>query len=406
MAVKRKKKKKTTKSKEKIQKVVFLDSNIFINCALEEVEGSNIETLGDIESLLNKNKAKLLLPEVVISEVEFGIEDRFIKLRLKIKKSFDSILKLKELDPSALKKGRGKSQGLLIKSLKEVRTRIRNDKKEALKNLDDKKKEIKRAVSDIVKNSNAIKIDLSDNDIMKGLRRSLNKKPPFSVFNNKPAYLKDSDCIIFESLISFLKEYKATGKVKIGKLILCIDDVDYFKSEDKQDLKKEVEQDLKKEVEQLKAYNDPVEMLKGEFHKKYTSAEIKKHKEIKKSVTSREGLMKSLGVIRDSLMSSELKNAGIVSEATINKGFGGAIVDHGIRAVRDNFVADSAVVSDGYSGAVLNRGLDFSYNCRVCGKDLSGILIREYLEQIVYEGGLAGQRIFCPDCGAINVWGQ
>src|SRR3989338_3510689 len=67
-----------------MKKYICIDTNIYIQCCLLEIEGDDINALNDLHKLLNNNRLYLLLPDVI--ELEF-----YRRLKEKTEELVDSI---------------------------------------------------------------------------------------------------------------------------------------------------------------------------------------------------------------------------------------------------------------------------------------------------------------------------
>lgn len=347
---------------KKISKILFIDSSIFINCAFEEVDGSNIRVLEDINKIINEDKALLLLPEVLEIEVNNGILLKFLGLKEKINKKFSEI---RDDFPQKIEnKDKGKVSGLFIDEINKAKIEI-------IKNVEKRESEILKVVKDISKNKNTKIINLDKDLIITGIERALLQKAPWSNqktqdkprSNSKPVHTVDRDCIIFESVIKFLKSDKIN---KTKSLIFCVDDIDYTEVDNKP--KKDILVGVEKICKGLKIYRDPLIMLKEEFKEKYKKKDIDNYKEKNKSL-----------ITKDNGFSSPYYKGDISDELWRNR--------------------------ESISFSALNMFDDNIKYCQHCGKDV-GEFIKNTggINRISFwetAGLLAGGSyiIFCPFCG-------
>lgn len=262
------------------QKLLFLDSNIFISCVLEQTQGSNINVLKDLLDKLKSNKTILILPEVVRREVEVNTVDIIFTSEESINKDLEQI-----------KTGNNSYvfESIINNAVKTVQIDLKKSKTEILK-----------IIKEIFENNNTLTIKLTDEILISGLKRASLLKAPFTHSkglvkkknkNNKPGeppkYRKDQDCIIFESILSFLR--KNTQKYKNNVLVFCTEDPDYYKNDKVADLEDDIVSDLSIAHKKFKNYRNSVEMFKKEFAEKYNKKDVQKYNEIKRfnNLTSR-----------------------------------------------------------------------------------------------------------------------
>ena len=248
----------------KTSRIVFIDTNIFINCALEEAEKSDLKILEKIIKALQSGKMVLILPEIIQSEIIVNHRDGFDRLKIHAEKYFENF-------------GKEKSK-LLIKTLECSRKQI-------LLEIENKRQSTLKIMQDIFKHKNTIKIKLTDALILLGLKRSLLMLPPYSNIDTtknedrkreKWVYTKDQDCIAFESLLFYIKSHK---EVKNATCIICSHDYDYFDKIGKiEKLKKEIVNDLEKKCSKVLFYSDPLSMLTKQFKAQYSKKQVQEFK--------------------------------------------------------------------------------------------------------------------------------
>ncbi len=236
------------------KKLLFIDSNILIGCASEDSDGLGVDILKKIIEKLNVSEVQLILPEVLKNEVLSGINEKFSNFINKIKISLEKSTDVKStlLDD-------------VIKVAKEnAANKISSEKRKRLKLIDK-----------IFKHKNTKLIKLTDQLIIKSIKRSLLKIPPSSgqprevKGKSKSAYTRDQDCVIFESVKSFLM-----GKKKFD-LIICSKDIDYLNSPSDKSLHKDIKKELEKICSSATLYTNPLELFEDEFDAEYTDEQVK-----------------------------------------------------------------------------------------------------------------------------------
>lgn len=232
------------------RKIIFIDTNVFIACSLEEVDNLNLRILEDIKSGLDK-KMFLVLPENIKQEIVFILKDKFNNLKQAVENNF-TIKKLIEKND--------KLSGFLKDPLEE-------SKKTILKNIDEKKASIMKVLEIIFNHENTKKIIINNELMMSGLKRAVLIKAPFT---DKNSYITHQDCLAVEALLSIIKKNRNWRKLNV---IICTDDPDYFDDDEKTKLHKDIKEDLASKCNKASIYSNPVDMLNREFKEKYTQAD-------------------------------------------------------------------------------------------------------------------------------------
>ena len=243
------------RKKVKISKLLFIDTNIIINCALEEVDKHNINTLKDIEKNLDKKEIILILPENIKEEVFINIKDRFEKLQKNAEEKFKNL----NFDdgrfktPVSIEEEINKNRDILVEKIK------------------DRHKSVTKIIDKLFKHKNTKIINVTNELVVSGMKRACLMKSPYtSIMSNKTSFLRDKDCIAFEALLNYLKKEKDTKKMRF---IICSEDGDYFKSES--DLYDEVIREIKEKCKSIVGYKSLFKVLEKELNeKKYSKKKI------------------------------------------------------------------------------------------------------------------------------------
>ncbi|MFH0805559.1 MAG: PIN domain-containing protein [Patescibacteria group bacterium] len=256
-------------TKKIISKIVFIDTNIFINCALAETRDLNrvadINTLKDIKEKLDNKEMIIILPENIKAEIITGMKIGFKKLEKYINDSFSKV-------NSYEKENKGKISML-------IKEEIEKSKKDLIDKIIKKSKTISKIINEIIEHKNIKFVKLSNELILLGIKRSLLMKGPYTLRssenkNQKNAYSRDQDCIAFESFLNYLNKNKK--ELKKSECIICSDDSDYFKDSKKNALHNNIIQEIK--CKKLSGYKDILDMLEKEFGNKYSEKQIEEHK--------------------------------------------------------------------------------------------------------------------------------
>lgn len=235
-----------------MKRYLCIDTNIFIQCCLLELEGDNIDALKQLHKLLDESKVYLLLPEVI--ELEF-----YKKLQNKV----DEIEQMV-----------GKHKANINKDNFDDKI-----KKDLLSKLDSVLKERERNASKVLKeigvifsHKNTFKIGLSTDIFIDAYKSFLRGEKPY-----KSNTIISQDCLIIQSLKYFLKD-KADNP-----LYLCsLNTEDFAKNKTSnisQTHNPEIHPDVKKMLTSIQYYTNLFSLLNEQFDQKYTSKEIEKLKE-------------------------------------------------------------------------------------------------------------------------------
>ncbi|MFH1712722.1 MAG: PIN domain-containing protein [Candidatus Jacksonbacteria bacterium] len=277
-------------------KLIFIDSSVYLNCALKQVEKLSLGTLEKILKKIESKKIILLLPEIIKNEVLLGIKNGFEEIQEKLNSLFDSIKNQIE-NPKESSPKKSKIIDTIISEAKKIVAE--KVEKEYTSTIEFMKK--------ILNHHNVKMIEMTDELILAGMRRSLLKKAPWAV--KRVAHTKDQDCIVLESILEYIKNDKKLQKMNF---VICTDDKDYF-SEDTEDLKDDIKKDLAKRCDSVVGYKNPLIMLQKEFKEKYTKKQIKEYDNF---VASAEPFSSSLSLLKSSEIPLSLDN--MVSVAPIS----------------------------------------------------------------------------------------
>lgn len=141
-------------------KYLCIDTNIFIQCCLLELEeGDDINSLNDLIKVLDKNKVKLLLPEIIEIEFHKKLNERFESIEKSINKHKENI---------------GFDNALPQKVKQEMIKNI----DECIKKRDKNKIKVEKSITKIFSHKNTLTTKMEiDGDLMaKGYKRSLTGK--------------------------------------------------------------------------------------------------------------------------------------------------------------------------------------------------------------------------------------
>jgi len=237
-------------------KYLFIDTNNYVACALLTKPKHNIETVDNLINLLNKNKVKLILPEIVKIEFYKKAEETLLEIRRIIIKVIND--KLEDIYKN-------------YSFLKEDKRELKRYLKRLLTKREENYKDVRQKIEEIFNNKNVINVPFDNNVLLKAIIRALRGKKPFKKKENNHKEIINQDCLIFESIVSILPKLKRDKK---NKLIICSDNYKDFAERDKETkeylLHHEIMEDL---IQNTVYYRNLPEALSKEFEKKIKDSE-------------------------------------------------------------------------------------------------------------------------------------
>ena len=279
-------------------KYIFIDTNIYIYCALITKGNYTTQTIDALNRAINTKQTKLLMPEIIKLEFEKKanniLENDVISNINKVKKEIQNIS-----FPEYL--GEEKSQ---------IEKKIDKLLQERIENL---KRVSNKIIKDIEENQNTILIDLTSEIFLKAYKRALRGDKPYSgqICNNcgNMEYPINADCIIIESLINYLKNTKISEN---DELIFCSNNTRDFAEFNQEEKIHYLHKDIKKDINlNVKYYNNLPELLKKEFESKIDNIEITEIKNIE--LTSKlDMIIFKIGIPAYSLGAQYLKTAVMI----------------------------------------------------------------------------------------------
>ena len=173
-------------------KYIFIDTNIYIYCALITKGNYTTQTIDSLNQCLKMNNVKLIMPEVV--KMEFfkkaynTFENDVMNNIAKLKKEIQNIS-----FPDYLGEDKAKIENNIDRLLEERKRNL-----ERVSN---------NILNDIITNPNTILIELTNDIFLKAYKRALSGEKPYnqqvcSSCNNSE-YIINADCMIIESIIDY-----------------------------------------------------------------------------------------------------------------------------------------------------------------------------------------------------------
>lgn len=248
-------------------KYIFIDTNIYIYCALITKGNYTTQTLDTLNNILNRSNSKLLMPEVI---------------KLEFEKKANSIF---ENDVSGnINRLKKEIQNIsfpdyLGEEKKNIEDNIENLLESRRKNLE---RVSNNLIKDITNNTNTILIELCNDIFLRAYKRALIGEKPSNkqICTNygKSEYMINADCMIIESIIDYFKKIKINPD---DELLFCSNNTKDFAIFDQNNNTHKLHDDIQKDIGiNVKYYNNLPDLLKKEFNSEINNIEIKGIREL------------------------------------------------------------------------------------------------------------------------------
>lgn len=246
-------------------KYLFIDTNNFINCALEiEIEKA-LEIINKLEHLLDSGKTELLVPEIVELEIFRVIDYRLSKIK-EYKNNLKTVVQQFPLFA-------GKDKEYFIKDM----NKVFNNMDEVLIKRKQSSDRVKQLIKTIFSGKHIIRISLTPEIFLRAIKRAFADKKPYKYIRcpecNELKNIINNDCLIFESIISKMKELG-----KNNQLIFCSTNTEDFTEKYNKELSRPLHHDLLSDFPKntsVKYYYHFAEAMKKEFSEKIKATDIK-----------------------------------------------------------------------------------------------------------------------------------
>lgn len=263
-------------------KYIFIDTNIYIYCALITKGNYTTQTIDALNKAINTSNTKLLMPEIIKLEFEKKAKSIFEN------EVSNNINKLKkEIQNISFPDYLGAEKSKIEKNIDNLLEKRRTN----LKRVSDS------IIKDIEENKNTIVLNLTNEIFLKSYKRAMKGEKPYngkicSQCGNME-YVINADCIIIESIIDYFNNIKIN---KDDELIFCSNNTKDFAMFNEVTKKHELHEDIKKQIElKVKYYNNLPDLLKEEFESEIDNIEIKEIKNIEtESIVT--NVISSLGI--------------------------------------------------------------------------------------------------------------
>lgn len=239
-------------------KYLFIDTNIYIQCCLLELEGDDLEALNKLHKLLEKNKVKLLLPEVVELELYNVLEKRITGLKNNIGKYKENI-----------------NKGILDKKIK---TDLIEKIDECVNDREKNTEKVRAKLDEIFKNKKfTVKKDLiiKESYLVNAYKLFLSGKKPFK---EKQSGVIQPDCVIIETLVSYFQD------IKKYELFFCSSNKSDFVKNPNSIEELIIHDDIVRRFKHIKYYGNLYELLNEEFGGDYSEDSINKLEEKEREI--------------------------------------------------------------------------------------------------------------------------
>ena len=214
-------------------KYLLLDTNIYVDMIINRDKSHNTHLFENFLKLLNSNKIKLIVPEVVKTETFRHIKNEINNIGKDVDnlssniKNLHWINKAEELDK-------------FNKDLSKLKDGVDSLKTEFYKNSDSYEKHYKSLFDKIFTNKNSITVNENMDIILKAKQREIHKKRPYHYRENKDSV---ADAIIGDI-------------IKLDK-----DDIIYFLSKNKKDFSEEknkniLHKDIMKDIKEKSVFKN------------------------------------------------------------------------------------------------------------------------------------------------------
>lgn len=231
-------------------KYLCIDTNIYVQCCLLELEGDDINALTKLHTLLNKSKIKLLLPEIVELEFYRVLESKSIILKKKVGSYKEVINKDGSLD-------------------KKIKNDLINKLGECINEREKNKEKVKKEIREIFSNEVGIikdELKIKPEHIVDAYKLFLAGKKP-SKSNNQ---VVQADCLIIEILADYFKDKKGY------ELFFCSrNKEDFALILGKEDKKIKIHPEISKRFKHIEYYTNLYQLLNDKFKAKYSKKLIK-----------------------------------------------------------------------------------------------------------------------------------
>ena len=278
-------------------KYIFIDTNIYIYCALITKGNYTTQTIDALNKAINTDNTKLLMPEII--KLEFAKKANNI-FENEVSNNINKLKK--EIQNISFPDYLGDEKSKIENSIDNLLEKRRANLKRVSDNI----------IKDIEANKNTIVLNLTNEIFLQAYKRALKGDKPYNVKTcnqcGNMEYVINADCIIIESIIDYFNNIKIK---KEDELIFCSNNTKDFAIFNETTNKHELHEDIKKQIKlKVKYYNNLPHLLKEEFESEIDNLEVKEIKNIETesivtSIISNLGIpahVKGYQYLRDAIM--------------------------------------------------------------------------------------------------------
>lgn len=230
-----------------------IDTNIFIQCCLLQIEGDDINALKSLKEVLDADSVTLLLPEVVQIEFEKKLPKTIIDL---------------EAQMALMKEYIARNSGMGKKVIHELCQKMDS----IVENRKDNTDNVRNEISEIFSHKNTKKIPLTSKIILEATRHVLMAKKP----SNDQNWVINADVLLINSVKDYLKK-----ETDYNLYFVSSNYKDFSNSEkdSSTDTVLLIHNDIGKMFHHIEYYRLLLKLLTDKFGKTYTSEDITKEEQ-------------------------------------------------------------------------------------------------------------------------------
>ena len=245
---------------------MILDTNVYMSLCLKRAESVTAPCIENLRNLLEMNRIKIVLPEIVKIEFQRCIEPEFKKSQTFLKEIINQIDKI--VLPHDTKKGK-----ISWRETDEQKKAIKEHLRKILSKFEgmDVQAQI-QPIMEIMKHKNTELISTTEKLLFRAFKRVVEKRAPAHNVNKR----SEADCLIVESIISYFSNFIKKENIK-----------GFFITDNKRDFADPNDQyclhpHLRPTFEELNIFYKPIltKLLKEEFDLKIDEEDIKYEEEI------------------------------------------------------------------------------------------------------------------------------
>jgi hypothetical protein len=233
---------------------LFIDTNIYVQCCLLELEGDDINALTKLHRLLDSKKITLLLPEVVELEFYKVLEEKTGELKKKVGSYKESINKDASLD-------------------KKIKNDLISKLDECIKEREKNKEKVKKEIGEIFRSDVGVikkELHIKPDNIVNAYKLFLAGKKPSKLNRGEI----QADCLIVEILADYFK-----GKDNYELFFCGRDKADFTVNSGTDNKMLKIHPDISKKFKHIEYHANLFQLLNDKFKAEYSKKSIEKLEE-------------------------------------------------------------------------------------------------------------------------------